>query len=62
MWDDLAQRRPTEIGELQGTVVAMAHANRLAAPVNAEVMRLVRLAEEAGEGSPGLSPDAVSPA
>ena len=62
MWDDLVQRRPTEIGELQGAIVAMAQANGLTAPVNAEVMRLVRLAEDAGQGSPGLSPDAVSPA
>ena len=62
MWDDLAQHRSTEIGELQGAIVAMAGANGLGAPVNAEVMRLVRLAEEAGQGSPGLPPEAVSPA
>ncbi|MFV3073909.1 2-dehydropantoate 2-reductase [Niveispirillum fermenti] len=59
MWEDLERRRPTEIDRLQGAIVALAGRHSLSAPVNARVRDLVRQAEAAGTGSPGLPPDAV---
>lgn len=61
MWDDLEKRRPTEIDELQGAVVALAQATDTPAPTCAHIRRLVRQAEAAGSGSPRLSPDEVAP-
>ncbi|MEM1418455.1 MAG: 2-dehydropantoate 2-reductase [Myxococcota bacterium] len=54
MADDLERRRPTEIDALQGAVVDLARAHGAAAPVCAAVTGLVREAEAAGVGSPGL--------
>lgn len=46
-WEDLRAGRPTEVGELQGEVVALAQAHGLEAPVNARLLALVREAESA---------------
>lgn len=59
MSDDLERRRPTEIDELQGAVVALANRLGASAPVNARVLALVRQAEADGAGSPMLTPGAV---
>ena len=59
MWEDLDQRRMTEIGELQGAVVQLANANGLKAPLNARVAALIRQAEAAKNGSPKLTPKDV---
>lgn len=59
MWEDLERHRPTEIDRLQGAIVALAGRHGLSAPVNARVRDLVRQAEAARTGSPGLSPHAV---
>ncbi|MFI6962126.1 2-dehydropantoate 2-reductase [Streptomyces sp. NPDC050255] len=48
MWDDLEQGRATEIGGLQGEIVAMAERHGLTAPVNARLMALVHEAERPG--------------
>ena len=61
MWEDLERRRPTEIDELQGAVVRLAKRLGRGAPVNARVLALIRAAEAAGAGSPGLAPEAVCP-
>jgi 2-dehydropantoate 2-reductase len=45
MWEDLQRRRPTEIGSLQGEIVALAAAHGLTAPANARLAALVREAE-----------------
>jgi 2-dehydropantoate 2-reductase len=60
MSDDLEHRRVTEIDQLQGAVVALATAHRLAAPVNRAVLELVQAAERAQAGSPRLDPAAIA--
>lgn len=55
MWDDLQRRRLTEIDALNGEIVALAAKNGGRAPVNEVVVRLVKEAEAANAGSPGLS-------
>jgi 2-dehydropantoate 2-reductase len=49
MWDDLEAKRPTEIDQLQGEVVALAKRLRRTSPVNASLVRLVRAAEAGGK-------------
>lgn len=59
MWEDLERRRLTEIDQLQGTVQRLGVANRVATPLNAQIVELIRRAEAAGAGSPRLSPDKI---
>ena len=59
MFDDLAQRRITEIDQLQGRVVALAAAQGTPAPVNRAVLVLVKAAEAKGAGSPRLAPSDI---
>jgi 2-dehydropantoate 2-reductase len=59
MWEDLEKRRPTEIDQLQGAVVALAERMGRDAPVNRRVRDLVRTAERDQAGSPRLEPGAV---
>ncbi|WP_114227842.1 MULTISPECIES: 2-dehydropantoate 2-reductase [Sphingomonas] len=61
MWDDLERRRPTEVGELQGAVIALAQRLGATAPIAVRVTALIRAAEAAGQGSPGLAPAEVLP-
>lgn len=60
MWDDLQRGRPTEIGELQGAVVRLAEKAGTPAPLLNSVIALVRAAEAAQIGSPGLTPEQVA--
>lgn len=60
MWDDLQRGRPTEIGELQGTVLSLAEKAGTPAPLLKRVTALVRQAEREKRGSPGLTPEAVA--
>jgi 2-dehydropantoate 2-reductase len=55
MSDDLRRGRKTEIDFLNGEIVALALTLSTAAPVNAAIVDLIRSAEEAGAGSPGIS-------
>ncbi|TCL08472.1 ketopantoate reductase [Shimia isoporae] len=55
MWEDLSKGRKTEIDELQGVIVQLAHKHGIPAPINERVIELVRNAEDAGEGSPALT-------
>lgn len=48
MSDDLRNGRTTEIGELQGEIVALAERHGVPVPANARVVELVRRAEEGG--------------
>ncbi|QND57918.1 2-dehydropantoate 2-reductase [Mesorhizobium huakuii] len=61
MWDDLQRGRPTEIGELQGAVLGLAQRTGTPAPLLKSVTALVRAAEAAQRGSPGLAPEQVAP-
>ncbi|PJN23133.1 2-dehydropantoate 2-reductase [Kitasatospora sp. CB02891] len=47
MWEDLQRGRRTEVGELQGEVLALAARHGLAAPANRRLLELVRAAESA---------------
>ena len=59
MWDDLERRRPTEIEELQGAVLALAKKTGTSAPTLERVAALARQAEAERRGPPGLTPDEV---
>jgi 2-dehydropantoate 2-reductase len=61
MADDLARGRLTEIDALNGAIVR--HGARLGVPtpVNGRIVELVREAERAGQGSPRLRPESLTP-
>ncbi len=59
MAQDLAARRPTEIGALQGEVQRMGQALGRATPVTDMVLRVMGWAELAGEGLPHLPATAL---
>lgn len=59
MWEDLQRGRRTEIDHLQGVIVELAKRHGLKAPLSARIATLVRNAEQAGKGSPGLSPEQI---
>ncbi|WJI37591.1 MULTISPECIES: 2-dehydropantoate 2-reductase [Mesorhizobium] len=61
MWDDLRRGRPTEIVELQGAVLSLAERTGTPAPLLKSVTALVRAAEAARLGPPGLTPEQVLP-
>lgn len=60
MWEDLEAGRPTEIDYIQGEIVKTAAKVGLSAPVTERVMQLIKQAERARRGSPGLLPMAVA--
>jgi 2-dehydropantoate 2-reductase len=57
MWEDLERRRPTEIDHLQGAILALADKTGVRAPLTERIVRLVKAAEAARAGSPGLTPE-----
>ena len=59
MWEDLQRGRRTEIDYLQGVIVDLARRHGRGAPLSAAVLALVKQAEAAGNGSPGLTPDQI---
>jgi 2-dehydropantoate 2-reductase len=59
MWEDLRRGRPTEIDYLQGAVLTLARKRNVRAPVTEGVVRLVKEAERAKAGSPGLTPELI---
>ena len=59
MWDDLQRGRQTEIDELQGVIKALGDTHGVAVPLTRHIYSLVKQAEAAGKGSPGLTPDVV---
>lgn len=59
MWDDLQRHRRTEIDDLQGVIIALADKHAVSVPLTRHIYSLVKLAEVAGQGSPGLTPDVV---
>jgi 2-dehydropantoate 2-reductase len=60
MWEDLEARRRTEIDYIQGEIIRTAARVGISAPVTARVMQLIKDAETACRGSPGLNPAAVA--
>ncbi len=61
MWEDLTRRRATEVDHLQGAIVRLAERHGLSAPLSAKVMTLIKKAEVANAGPPGLSPEEICP-
>jgi 2-dehydropantoate 2-reductase len=59
MWEDLQRGRRTEIDHLQGLIVTIAERHGLPAPLSAGIVALIRKAEQAGKGSPGLTPEQI---
>jgi len=59
MWEDLSRRRGTEVDYLNGEIVSLAERHGVEAPLNTRIVALVRAAEAAGAGSPGLGADAL---
>jgi 2-dehydropantoate 2-reductase len=56
MWDDLTQRRQTEVEALQGVIIGLAAKSGQGAPLNTRIRALIHDAEAAGNGPPGLAP------
>lgn len=59
MWEDLQRGRRTEIDFLQGIIVELAERHRIDVPLTRRIVDLVKAAEQAGNGSPELSPDQI---
>jgi len=59
MWEDLSRGRPTEVDHLNGEIVRLARRAGVEAPLNQRIVELVRAAEAAVAGSPGLTADAL---
>ena len=59
MWEDLERRRPTEIDHLQGAILRLATKTGVRVPLTERIVRLVKEAEAARIGSPGLTPERV---
>ncbi|WP_261385842.1 2-dehydropantoate 2-reductase [Tateyamaria omphalii] len=59
MWDDLKRDRRTEIDALQGAIISLADRHGRQAPLNARMRYLIRKAEAAGKGPPGLTPEQI---
>ena len=61
MQEDLQRGRRTEIDYLQGVVVEIAARHGLDVPLSRRIITLIKNAEAAAKGSPGLSPEQVAP-
>ncbi len=59
MWQDLKQGRRTEIDYLQGAVIALAEQHEVAVPLMRRIVALIKEAEVAGKGPPGLTPQQI---
>jgi 2-dehydropantoate 2-reductase len=59
MWEDLRRRRATEIDYLQGVITEIADRRGLQVPLSRRIVALIRRAEAAGQGSPGLTPEQI---
>ncbi|WP_454624032.1 2-dehydropantoate 2-reductase [Bradyrhizobium cenepequi] len=59
MWEDLKRSRRTEIDYLQGVITDIADRRGLEAPLSRRIVELVKQAEAAGKGSPGLTPEQI---
>jgi 2-dehydropantoate 2-reductase len=61
MWEDLQRGRRTEIDYLQGVVTEIADRHGLQVPLSRRVVALIKRAEAAGKGSPGLTAEQIRP-
>jgi 2-dehydropantoate 2-reductase len=61
MSEDLQRGRRTEVDYPQGVIVEIAGRHGLQAPLSRRIVELVKSAEAAGHGSPGLTPEQIRP-
>ena len=61
MAEDLQRGRHTEVDYLQGVIVEIADRHALQAPLSRRIVQLIKSAEAAGRGSPGLTPEQIRP-
>jgi 2-dehydropantoate 2-reductase len=59
MWEDLQRGRRTEIDYLQGVITEIADRRGLQVPLSRRIVALIKDAETAGRGSPGLSAEQI---
>jgi 2-dehydropantoate 2-reductase len=59
MWEDLQRGHRTEIDYLQGAIIAIAERRGIQVPLSRRVVTLIKQAEAAGKGSPGLTPEQI---
>jgi 2-dehydropantoate 2-reductase len=59
MWEDLQRGRRSEIDYLQGVITGIADRHGLPAPLSHRIVALIKNAEAAGKGSPGLTPEQI---
>jgi 2-dehydropantoate 2-reductase len=59
MWEDLKRGRRTEVDYLQGVITEIADRHGLQAPLSRRAVALIKRAEAAGQGSPGLTPEQI---
>ncbi|WOI36332.1 2-dehydropantoate 2-reductase [Alteromonas sp. CI.11.F.A3] len=62
MYEDLALNRKTEVDYLNGEIVALGLAHHVNTPANAAIVKLIKAAESASDGSPMLSAAALQEA
>jgi 2-dehydropantoate 2-reductase len=60
MWEDLQLHRRTEIDYLQGAIIRLAAQHAQPAPLSRRIANLVKSAEDAKQGSPGLRPAEIA--
>jgi 2-dehydropantoate 2-reductase len=60
MWEDLLRGRITEVDHLQGAILALAKQMGMRAPMTERVVHLIKEAEKARAGSPGLQPSEIA--
>lgn len=56
MWEDLQGKRPVEVNYINGEIIALGKTHSIATPMNKQLLKLVKQAEVAAQGSPNLSP------
>jgi 2-dehydropantoate 2-reductase len=59
MWEDLQNKRPVEVDYISGEIIALGKRVNIPTPMNERLVRLVKDAQEAGMGSPNLSPQQI---
>lgn len=59
MWEDLENHRPVEVDYISGEIVKLGKRVNIATPMNERLIRLVKQAQQAGQGSPNLSPKQI---
>jgi 2-dehydropantoate 2-reductase len=61
MAEDLQRGRRTEVDYLQGVITEISGRHGLQAPLSRRIVELIKRAEAAGKGSPGLTPEQIRP-